>query len=324
MTLRPVRFALVFLLASGIAHAQARLAVVPLDGLGMDPALLEKLDTGLRAEVDKLGVASIKHDDVARAHRARPCDGDVGCLAALGKGLSATSVLAGSVGLAGDEVHVTLKIIDVPSGTVSKTLDASAPASQGARVVKSTAMRLLRPDEYNTSGGLLVNVKLSGAEIVVDGILRATTPLFGPVDGLTPGRRDVEVRYAGRKSWRGFVDVPFDEPARIELAEKGDALVLVPRASTAGGPKVQPADEVPVLTMVGAGVGIVGVAAGIGAIIAYTSADSAFRQGHDSGDVDPALIQQNQNASLAYGILLPVSLGCLVGGGGLLVFSLME
>lgn len=297
-----------------------RLAVVPLDGLGVDPALLDKLNAALRAQVDKLEVAAVSHDEVKAAHDKAPCDADVACLARLGQSLGARRVLTGSVGVAADEVHIALKVIDVASGTESKPLEDTAPADQAEKRLRATALKLLDPERYNASGSLMVKLALAGAEVVVDGVPRGTTPLFGPVDGLPPGRRDVEVRYAGKKSWRGFVDVPFDDPLHIELAEKDGALVEVPHGNASSTPPAVSDKGSPVLALAGGGLLAAGVLAGIGGGVAYVIAEDAYVKAHDQRQ--PELAAGADAAWITQAVLLPVAIAAIAGGGGLLMFGL--
>jgi hypothetical protein len=296
----------------------AVLAVVPLDGLGVEGALLEKLNGAVRAQVRDLGVRM----QVAKAD----CAGDVGCLVKAGEDVHATRVLAGSVGLAGDEVHVTLRLLDVGLKSELKALDDAAPANQADRKIRAAALRLLAPDKFATSGAIVVTTPLSGAEIVVDGVPRGTTPLFGPVDALAPGRREVEVRYPGAQSWRGFVDVDFDAPAPLDVAVQDGAVQQVPHAtavSRSGAPAtVEHSTSWAMLG--GAALGVVGLAALAGAAWSYAAAEDAFVAVHVRGEVTAANVAQNENMRLSYGILLPVGAVFVVAGGGLVAISALE
>ena len=294
------------------------LALVPLDGLGVDGALLAKLDAAVRAEVRDLGVSA------AAVRPEKDCAGDVACLVAVGEKAHAVRVLAGSVGLAGDEVHLTLRLLDVGLKTELKSIDDAAPADQAERRIRATAMRLLAAEKYNTSGAIFVSSPLAGCEVVVDGVPRGTTPLFGPVDALAPGRREVEVRYPGKTSWRGFVDVGFDQPEHLDVAEKNGALVQVAHedaVSSAGAPS--PSSSA-VLPLVGAGVAAVGAVGLVGAAVAYASAEDAYHRFHDQGHVSQAVLAQNGNMSVAYGILLPAGIACVAVGAGLVALSVVE
>jgi hypothetical protein len=299
------------------------LAVVPLDGLGADPALLQKLDGVLRAQVDRLELPAVAHDVVKAAHARSPCEQEVLCLARLGEAVGAQRVLAGSIGFAADDAHIALKVIDVASRTESNVLEERAPIDQAERRLRETALKLLSPRRYHESGSLVLSLPLAGAEVIVAGLPRGTTPLFGPIDRLTPGRREVEVRYAGLKSWRGFIDVPVDDAVRLALAVKEGAIVEVPRDDASRVPAgAAPAEPQRPLLLVGAGVAAAGVAAGVGAAISFVLAEAAFTRAHDEGDL--SFVDDNEAARAAYAVLLPVGVLATAAGAGLVIFSLSE
>ncbi|HEY4223986.1 MAG TPA: PEGA domain-containing protein, partial [Myxococcota bacterium] len=304
---------------SAPALADGAIAVVPLDGLGVEQVELEKLDHALADEVKALAIDSIAHDDVLRANKE--CNGDAKCLVNIGKDVHAGRVLAGSVGMAGDELHISLKVVDVVLAMEVGAVDDQCPADQAEQRVRAATMKLLAPDKYNTSGAILVSTPLAGAEIVVDGVKRGTTPLFGPVDGLAPGRRDVEVRYPGKTTWHGFVDVGIDEPERLDIVDKDGVLTQVPHAPKTAAP-VESGSGLSPFVYVGVGVAALGVVALAGAGFAYSDAaesEAAFRLKPNSADKD-----RNQDAVLAYGILLGSGVGAVVVGAGLAVIMGLE
>ncbi len=105
-------------------------AVVPLDALGVEPALLMRLDAAVRERVHALGATEADPAAVTRASSDKPCAGDAACLTALGKRVGAISVVAGSVGVAGDTLNVVLKVVDVASGVETRTEQGQAPLDQ--------------------------------------------------------------------------------------------------------------------------------------------------------------------------------------------------
>lgn len=319
-TARVRALTLAFLVVTSPALAQdLTLAVTPLDGLGVDATLLATLDAALAREVRELSMRTV-------AAPKKACDGDARCLADIGRAAGATRVLAGSVGLAGDELHIALKLIDVVNGDESRSIDEAAPLDQAELRLRAAATKLLKPDKYNQSGSIIVSVPVSGADVVVDGSARGTTPLFGPIDGLPPGRREVEVRYAGAKSWRGFVELRFGEPHRLELNLIDGALVEVPRALAA--PKLDATAAAAgagpdVLLLGGIGVTALGVAAAVAAIVAYEAAADAQRR-INGDDISRKNIDDNRAAALASGTLATVSVLAVVSGIGLIAFSVVE
>ncbi len=318
-------------LCAGAAFAQSeKVAVVPLSGLGVDDATLEHLDHALRGELSDLGIDVAGRDKV-KAAMSSPCEGQLDCLVRVGAAVGASEIVTGSAGLAGDELHVTLKLIDVGLKIERKSLDAAAPADQAERRVRETAMKLVRPERYNQSGSIELNTPLQGADIVVDGVPRGRTPLFGPLEGLAPGRREVEVRYAGAKTWHGFIDVAFDQPYQLDVVLKDGAVAQVPHGTAVSVAvpdhprpgKAKSPQRIPVLAVVGAGVGVAGVAALVGAGFAFASASDAFQKGHDQGEASSGVINQNLTMSVAYYALLAAGVGALGGGATLAAVSLL-
>lgn len=313
-----MRFAL-FLSFLVVTPAYAEtIALTPLDGLGVDPALLARLDSALARELRALPDVTVVD---ARAEPA--CDGEPACLRALGEKLGAERVLAGSLGLAGDELHIALKIVTTASGTEPRSVNDTAPLQRAELRLRASAIKLVRPDQFNKSGSILAVVPVAGAEIFVDGTARGTTPLFGPIDGLPPGRREVEVRHPDAKAWRGFVDLRFGEPQRIELAvvdgELREVVDSPPPGEITPPPPLQPNA---VLLWSGVGTAVVGAGLGLGAIVAYGNMDDAGRR----LVLEPTKVRQREfhESQAVYGTLLTASLVALAAGGGLIAFSFVE
>jgi hypothetical protein len=325
---RGVIAALALLLStSAAADTGDKLAIVPLDGLGVDAVLLDKLDKAVRDEVNDLGVRA------ASAKAKNDCSGDVKCLAGLGEAAGADQVLAGSVGLAGDVVHITLRIITVKLASEYKSLDDDAPADQAERHLRATAMKLLAPDQYVTAGSIVVATPLEGAVVFVDGQERGRAPFFSPIGGIAPGRREVEVKYPGTTSWRGFIDVSFDEAARLDVVEKDGALVEVAHGSvkmqqqsSSSPPPAKLGAGPSALTWFGVGAGALGLAALVGAAIANGVANDAFAKTTRPLPAPDAFdaIRANRAGVGAYYALISVGILGLAAGGGLVAYSFVE
>jgi hypothetical protein len=300
-----------------VVLAAETLAVTPLDGLGVDPALLVRLDAALARELRALPDVTVVD---ARGEPA--CDGEAACLRALGQKLGAARVLAGSLGRADDELNIALKIVTVADTAEPRTVHDNAPLDRAELRLRASVIKLVRPDQFNASGSILAVVPLAGAEIFVDGALRGTTPLFGPVDGLPPGRREVEVRHPDAKAWRGFLDLRFGEPARIELAVVDGALREVVESPPPGEITPQAPASPNVLLWSGVGVAVVGAALGVGAIVAYDATLDAGRRLVEERTQD----RQDEYREIAAlcGTLTVASVVALAAGGGLIAFSLVE
>lgn len=300
----------------------AALAVVPLDALGVEPALLARLDAAVGERARAKGGRVADAAAVSRANAERPCAGDAACLSALGKRVNASGVVAGSVGLAGDTITVALKIVDVASGVETRTEQGKAPLDQAEEQVRALAYKLLDPAGYNASGAIFVDLGVPGATVVIDGAPRGTTPLIGPIGGLPPGRRAVEVRAPNVQPWRKFLDAPVDGVARVRLVREGDR--LVERAAGTGG-EGKGGEKVAVSPLVWAGAGAlaVGVGSSVGSAVAYGVASSA-RTRFVGGERGVEVLDTSNNARLAFGVLVPLAVVGVVGGVTLATIGMME
>lgn len=303
------------------AGETAAVAEVPLDGEGIDPAFMERLNRALRDQVEKLGAVTVGHDQVREAHAASPCGGDVACLTRLGAALGARNVLAGHVGVAGGHMHIALQVVEVGSGTQRRAVHLRVPVGEAEARVRALAVEALAMDAYVQSAALVVKTPLAGAEVLVDGVPQGATPLFDPIM-LPPGRRDVEVRHVGFKSWRSFVDVAFDETTTLSLEAREGA--LVPAAARAQAPAA-PVPQNPLrttLAVAGAGVTAAGLVAGVGAAVAWGVAAETRARVYERGQL--SLLDDHQTAVTAWSVFLPAAIVAVTVGGGLVGASLME
>lgn len=312
------RILALLLVTTSVARAET-VAVTPLDGLGVDKKLLARLDAALARELRAVPDVTVVVVDANEP----ACDGEPVCLKALGERLGAARVLTGSVAKVEDELHIALKLVTMASAEVEpRTVNETAPMDRAEIRLRGSAIKLVRPDQFNKSGTILVVLPLEGAEVLVDGAPRGTTPLFGPIDALPPGRREVEVRHPDAKPWRGFVDLRFGEPHRLELALVDGALREVVDAPPPG--EITPQAPAPpnVLLLSGLGVAAVGAALGVGAIVAY---DATLTAGTRLA-LTPT--RENRDAyrevAALCGTLAAGSVVALAAGGALIAFALVE
>ena len=98
-----MRLLFAFLLSSTVTlAAQPRVAVVPYQGIGAEPGVVERLSAALRTEVANRKWTVVSADETERKERAAAmCGEDVECLGTLGQRLDARFVLAFGVGRVG-------------------------------------------------------------------------------------------------------------------------------------------------------------------------------------------------------------------------------
>jgi TolB-like protein len=109
-----IRLLAALLLSSTVSFASApRLAVVPYQGLGAEPGVVERLAAALRAEVAGRKWDVVSADESERRERAAVmCGEDVECLGTVGQRLDARFVLAFGVGRVGQGVMVSALLVD--------------------------------------------------------------------------------------------------------------------------------------------------------------------------------------------------------------------
>ncbi|MHB1844773.1 MAG: PEGA domain-containing protein [Deltaproteobacteria bacterium] len=236
-------------LAPGAARAATRVAVYPLQPLGLPAATVESLDATLRGRISQLpglsllgreptlGALSAGGDSASGLH----CDGGPACLAALGRRLGVDEVVYGVASGLGARTALDLKLVDVATGGEKRRVHAivgRAAAGQGGRSpilggLREAAVRLLDPAAW--TGALEVLCEIRGAQVSVDGTPRGQTPLE-PIAGIVPGRHSLRVTKAGYSGVERFVDVRFDETAELKVDLAGNAVgAVMYREGTAPG-----------------------------------------------------------------------------------------
>lgn len=320
LTLHVVRTALLLscLLTSPAALAfEVKLAVTPLEGNDVEESLRARLDDALAGELATL--------EMNTALVASGCALEPRCLAERGRALAAARVLAGRVSLVGEQLHIALTLVDVVTAYPSRAIEVVVAIAQAEEGLRAAASKLVAPDRYNKAASLAVNVPLTGAEVVVDGIRRGSAPMFGPVAGLAPGRRDVEVRFAGIKPWRGFIDLRFGEPHYLELHSIDGALIEVPSAAVPAprAPSAPPSCVRPILLWSGIGTAALTIVSAGGALMAYDEAGVALG-GRYPGHVTSNDVDDNRAALLAFGSLATVAIVSAVASVAFVVSSLVD
>jgi hypothetical protein len=101
-----------------------KIAVWRFDALGIDPEIVQRLETLFRMELDRLDRQPLPTprtiDRAITDPRDRECTGEEHCLAAIGKKLGVDLVVTGTVGSLGDNYVLTIKAVEVASGKSQK------------------------------------------------------------------------------------------------------------------------------------------------------------------------------------------------------------
>jgi hypothetical protein len=202
------------------AAASTRYALYPLGGLALGPAEVARVERALVAALAVVpDVRMVERKAVERALAERRharlalCEGELPCLAAVGKTLGVERVVAGDAGGLGSGFVVYLRVVDVGSGR--EVASASAVLRGDDRGLfasaRAAAFRLLAPDRYQ--GRLAVNADVPGAQLFVDGQRVARLP--APPVSLPVGQHAVRVTHEAYRDFLHFVDVQFDRTTEV-------------------------------------------------------------------------------------------------------------
>jgi hypothetical protein len=214
----PLAAALLSLLVPFQAHA-AGLAIFRIDPLGVEPAIVARLEGLLRIELGRLADATLPpprriREIVAENPDLRNCTGDVSCLVTAGKLLGVDRIISGNVGgLAGSYV-VNLKIVDVPSAKELRRIQEpiSGEPDQLIEAVRVAAYGLVAPERLR--GALAVLADQPKATVYLGGKPMGTTPL-PTTHGLAVGTHVLRVTKEGYTDVVQEVQVRFQKTAQV-------------------------------------------------------------------------------------------------------------
>ena len=143
------------------------------------------------------------------------CDGEARCIGAIGQRLGVAEVVLIGVSELGD-VILTVQRIESGSGRVDGRL-AEALAGDAAPAddeLVEYLERVLPPEDFVRFGLIAITVNVGGAEIVVGGHKRGTSPLAA-IRVPAPSTYDIAVKKAGFLPFRAEVKVPPDGEMKV-------------------------------------------------------------------------------------------------------------
>ena len=186
-TLRRRASLLVAVLVTRTAAADPvpKVALAPLASMTEHGPSLSALESEIASGFAAIkGIQIISPDEIRgtlkrqRRHELEACDGELHCLAELGKLVGASVVVSGEAGGLAEGQVVYLKAVDVASQTEtgSTTLLIQSKASPATNTeARAAAMRLLSPKAY--VGSLILKIDVTGAMVYVDGKALGSSPL---------------------------------------------------------------------------------------------------------------------------------------------------
>jgi hypothetical protein len=208
--------------ASGAAaESSKRIAIYPLQPLGTEQQIADRLDTILREEVARLPTVRLQ----ARAETllvagqvekvGHECHGDAVCLARIGKACGVAKFLYGTVASLGDSYTVDLKLVDVASRSLERRLSERLSGDEAVLIdgVRELSAKLISPGEY--VGTLELRGIEVGALIYIDGKEIGSAPVEPQV--LEPGKHAVKITKDGFRDYDRFVEVSFGRVSTINV-----------------------------------------------------------------------------------------------------------
>src|SRR5438270_4612197 len=207
------------LLVSIAARATETYALFRLDPLGIEPQIVDQLQHILRVELARVVGRELPSERaVADAVAANPklaaCTADPTCLAPLAKALHVTRVVSGNVGGLADSYVVNLKLVD-DSGRELRRVTATLSGSPEELIdeIRVAAFRLVAPERL--VGNIAILSDVPGANVMLDGVDVAKTPLAGPLTALPVGVHKLAVQREGFSQFTEDVPVRFEKTTQV-------------------------------------------------------------------------------------------------------------
>ncbi len=213
-------FSVSFAAAQPTTPSRPSVALVGLDALGMSPELVERLETLLLKELERLTQAQVPNrEDVAKlGRRLRACDGGNTCLGKIGKALSVDYVVSGNVAALGDSYVLNIKAVGSSRGEEWRRIESDPLRGAPDELIESirvAAYRLLSPEEL--VGSILILADREGAEVQLDGKVIGQTPLPSAIENLSLGTHALRISAGEFGEFESEVHVRFQKTTRVAV-----------------------------------------------------------------------------------------------------------
>jgi hypothetical protein len=208
-----------------------KIAVWRFDALGIEPEIVQRLETLFRMELGRLDrMPQPTRRDIERTVTAaeQNCTGEEKCLSAIGKRLQVDYVVTGTVGSLGDNYVLNIKVVDVATGKSQRIQSDPLKGSPDELIegVRVAAYRLLAPQQIH--GALQIQTDLVGAQVTLDGKAIGKTPLpnNGVLAKLPLGKHKLRVEAKGYDAFESDVDVNFQKvsPVVVRLLQSNETV----------------------------------------------------------------------------------------------------
>jgi TolB-like protein len=256
-----------------------KIAVWRFDALGIEPEIVQRLESTFRMELDRLNknpLPSLRDIERTVSSADQNCTGNEKCLTTIGKKLGVSYVVTGTVGSLADNFVLNIKVVDVATSK-SQTIQSDPLRGKPDELIEGVrvaAYRLLAPEQIH--GALQIQSDLIGAEVTLDGKPVGKTPLAnnGVIAKLPLGKHRLRVEAKGYDPFESDVEVNFQKVSPVVVR-------LVQSTETVGSGRVILRERAPVYTkpwfiaLVGAGAITAGILIGIkaGQVPCYINGD---------------------------------------------------
>jgi hypothetical protein len=201
-----------------------KIAVWRFDALGIDPEIVQRLETLFRMELDRLDKQplpprSVVEKSVTAAEQN--CTGEEKCLVSIGKRLGVDLVVTGTVGSLGDNYVLNIKVVDVATSKSQKMQSDPLRGSPDDLIegVRVAAYKLLAPDQLH--GAVQIQSDIVGASVALDGKDLGKTPLpnQGVIGKLPLGKHKLRVESKGYDVFEQDLEIHFQKvsPVLVKL-----------------------------------------------------------------------------------------------------------
>jgi len=197
--------------------------VLPLQALDVTDEITRAIELALFNEVDETeGLTAVSPADVLNdlsnyGFDPAVCEGDVSCLAKAGRYARCHLAIETRVAAIGGTLSISMRLVDTQSGLeVGRVADpVSEDVKERSQEIHRLAVQLLAPETY--IGSLNIKSAQADAEVYVDDRLLGSTPLAGPIMGLTAGPHILRVSKPGFADVNRFVDVVYKRNSTITV-----------------------------------------------------------------------------------------------------------
>jgi hypothetical protein len=230
-----------------------KVAMAPIEAIGTESSAKERtaIEAALFAGFSgtaRFGFSFVSPSNVQRDLRKNKadillCDGDIDCLANMGKALGVEGVVYGELGGLGEARVVYLKLVGVKSRREVRSTTVELGGQSERAAIRAAAVRLLAPAQYR--GDLELKVDARDASIYIDGDLVGRSPL--PAVPIAVGTHAIRVTHPEFRDFVRFVDVSFEARQTLavellkypvistEMKRQATELGLVPGADLSAG-----------------------------------------------------------------------------------------